>query len=83
MYVPGVIPVVVEKVSSELPEAPLVNVTLVGLRVTVGPDGDIVAVSDTVPDRPLILARLTVEFTDVPGGVVWELGLVAIEKSTT
>jgi len=83
VYVPGVIPVVVENVSSELPEPPPVNVTLVGFRVTVGPDGDTVVVSETLLDRPLILARLTVEFTDVPGGVVWELGLVDIEKSTT
>ena len=83
VYVPGRMPLVEEKIRVEAPEDPLDNAIVVGLRVTVGPEGETVAVSDTLPDSPLTLDSVMVEFADVPGGAESEFGLATIVKSTT
>jgi hypothetical protein len=72
-----------EKVSVEVPEDPLDNATEDGLRATVGPEGETVAVSDMLPDSPLTLESVMLELAEVPGGVESELGLATIVKSTT
>lgn len=48
-------------VSVELPEPPDVRVTLVGLRFSVGPVGELEAARETVPVNPLRLSRVIVD----------------------
>ena len=59
------------------------RVTLDGLRVPVGPDGETVMVIDTLPEKPLMLVSVRVELDDVPGGTFRALGLAKMLKSTT
>ena len=47
-----------------LPEAG--NETDVGLRVTLGPKGDMVSVKLRIPENPLTLAKVIVELEDEP-----------------
>ncbi len=53
--------VVVLIVRVEVADPPALNVTLVGLSVVVTPAGEEVAVSDTVPAKPLILVTVMVD----------------------
>jgi hypothetical protein len=53
-------------VSADVPAPPDVRVMLVEERVTAGPDGDTVAVSVTVPAKPLTLVALIVEVPEEP-----------------
>ncbi len=80
---PGVRLVVEEKARAEVPVPPPASTTVEGFTDSEGPDGDTVALSETLPDNPLMLDKVIVEFADVPGGAVSELGLAEIEKSTT
>ena len=47
---------------------------LFGLKETVGPLGDTLALSATVPANPFELLREIVDVAEVPGPVVIELG---------
>ncbi len=80
---PGAKLLVEEKVRVEVPVPELASATVDGFNDTDGPDGDAVTLSEILPDKPLTLDRVMVEFADVPGGAVSELGLVEIMKSTT
>ncbi len=48
------------------PEPPEVRLTLPGLREAVRPAGETNEESETVPEKPLRLARLSVEVPDEP-----------------
>ena len=80
---PGAKLLVEEKVRVEVPVPELASKTVDGFNDTEGPDGDAVALSEILPDSPLTLDRVMVEFVDVPGGAVSELGLAETVKSTT
>ena len=80
---PGAKLLVEEKVRVEVPVPELASTTVDGFNDTEGPDGDAAAVSEILPDRPLTLEKVMVEFADVPGGTVSEPGLAEIVKSTT
>jgi len=81
--VPGAKLLVEEKVRVEVPVPELASKTVDGFNGNEGPDGDAVALSKILPDNPLTLDRVIVEFADVPGGAVSEPGLAEIVKSTT
>ena len=55
--------------------------TVVELRETVGPLGEIVVVSVTVPVKPLRLVRVTVAEADDPWATVSIVGLDVVLKS--
>jgi hypothetical protein len=76
------LPVVVDVIESvELPVPPLDRIMLVGLRVRVGPGGELDRVRVTVPVKLLMLVRVTVEFVVTPVGKVMTAGLAEIVKS--
>jgi len=81
--VPGAKLLVEEKVRVEAPVPELASTTVDGFDDTEGPDGDAVALSKILPDKPLTLDKVMVEFAEVPGGAVIEPGLAEIVKSTT
>ena len=83
VYVPGVMLLEVEKVRVEVPELPLDNATVNGFSDVVGPEGETLAVRDTLPDSPFTLDKVMLEFAEVPGGVESKFGLAEIVKSTT
>ena len=83
VYVPGTRLPVEEKMRVEVPEPPPTSTTVDGFNDTDDPDGDTVVLSETLPDSPLMLDKVMVEFADVPGGAVSELGLAETVKSTT
>ena len=60
---------------------PAVSATLTGLRLVEGPEGVIVAESDTVPENPLRLVRVIVEVADEPTLTVRNVGVAEMEKS--
>ncbi len=65
-------------------ELPGDRTTLGGLSDTVGPDeGEMVAVRDRLPDNPLMLVMVMLEFEDPPGDTEMEVGVAEIAKSTT
>ncbi len=74
---------VVENVRLDVPEPPADRATADGFKDIVGPEGDTVALRDTLPDRPLTLDRVMLEFAEVPGGAESVLGLADRVKSTT
>ena len=71
-------------VKMEEPDPPAGTGTLLGLSPTDGPGkGETEADSDTVFEKPLMLPRLMVAVADCPAGMVREVGLALILKSTT
>jgi len=70
-----------ENVNVEEPVPPDDRLTLVGLRVTVGPVSDDVAVRETVPVKLLTLVSVTVDVVEEPAVAVTDVGLIVIEKS--
>ncbi len=68
-------------VSVEDAVPPEVRVTLAGLSEVVGPDGEAVAVRETVPLKLFTLVRVTVDVTEDPAEAVIDVGLIAIAKS--
>ncbi len=72
-----------ETVRTDDPEPPGDNEIVDWLRDETGPDGEVVAVRDTLPDSPLTLVKIMLELEEVPGGVETELGVAKIVKSTT
>ncbi len=54
-----------------------------GLRETVGPEGDTDAERIMLPESPLILVIVRLEFVLAPAGMLRELGLAEMLKSTT
>jgi hypothetical protein len=71
-----------ETVRIEVPEAPELRVTLVGLRATVEPEEGTTEVERViVPENPFRLLRLIVEVADEPAWTVRADELLEIEKS--
>lgn len=64
-----------------VPVPPAERVTLVALRVVVGPDGDMEDVRVMVPVKPLMLVRVMVDAADDPAWIVRLPGLAAMVKS--
>ena len=62
---------------------PDVTVTVLGLKVGAGPDGETDADKITLPEKPLMLPKLMVAVPDCPSGTVTEDGLALMLKSTT
>lgn len=81
MYDPLGVDVVVDTVSVVVPVPPDERVTLVALKVVVGPDGDMEDVRVTVPAKPLILVRVIEDAADEPAWIVRLTGLAAMVKS--
>jgi len=76
------LPVVVDIIdSAEVPVPPLDRVMLVGLRVRVGPAGELDRVRVMVPVKLLMLVSVMVEFEVAPVGKVITAGLAEIVKS--
>lgn len=67
--------------SVEVPLPPDESDTLVGLRLSVGPVGELVADNVTVPLKPLRLFRVIVEVAWAPARAVTVDGLALMEKS--
>ena len=72
-----------EKMRVEVPVPELASTSVDGFNDNEGPDGDTVALREILPDKPLTLDKVMVEFADVPGGAVSELGLAEMVKSMT
>lgn len=64
-----------------VPVPPAERVTLVALRVGVGPGGDMEDVRLIVPEKPLTLVRVTVDAADEPAWIVRLTGFAAMVKS--
>ncbi len=62
---------------------PGLRVRLEEPRVSLGPVGAEVADNETVPAKPLMLARLIVTVPELPRGIVIEAGLAVRLKSWT
>ena len=67
--------------SVEVPVPPLDRVMLVGLRMRVGPGGELDRLRLTVPVKLLMLVSVIVEFEATPVGKVITAGLAEIVKS--
>ncbi len=72
-----------ETVRTEEPVPPADKTNVDGLRDGVGPEGEMVAVRDRLPDNPLRLVNMMLELEAVPPGMIKEIGLAEIEKSIT
>lgn len=81
VYDPLGVDVVVDTVSVVVPVPPDERVTLVALRVVVGPDGDMEDVRVIVPVKPLILVRVIEDAAEEPAWIVRLTGLTAMVKS--
>ena len=80
---PGLRLLALVTVRTEVADPPEDKDTLDGLRDSVGPEGETVAVMETVPVSPLMLARVRVELEVLPGGTASEPGVAEMLKSTT
>ena len=65
----------------ELPPLLEVRVTVVGLRLVIGPEGETVDDKLTVLENPLRVVRVMVEVPDDPWIIFNELGFAEIAKS--
>ncbi len=83
VYVPGGVLWRVRTVKVDVPDPPEVSETLLELRLSLGPVGEQTAERDTVPVKPLMLARLIVTVPDVPATRLRELILALRLKSWT
>lgn len=68
-------------VSVDVPDPPEVNVTLLELRLILGPLGEETAEKDTVPVKPTMLVRLTFMVPVEPAATVSDVGFAARLKS--
>ena len=66
----------------EDPDPPGERVTVDGLRESVGPEGEMIAARDRLPDSPLMLVKAMVELEEDPGGTDRDVELGEILKST-
>jgi hypothetical protein len=84
-YLPVGVELVVATVSVDVACDPLVGrLTIVGLSDAAGPCatlGEMESVRLTMPVKPFMLVIVTVKLVDEPAVIVWEVGVVAIEKS--
>ncbi len=80
---PGLVLLGADTVRREDPVPPSDNATVVGLRDGLGPEGEMVAVRNRVPDSLLTLVRVMLELEEVPGGMDREAGLAETVKSST
>jgi len=71
----------VDTVSVVVPVPPDDKVTLVALRVVVGPDGDMEDVRVIVPVNPLMLLKVMVDAAEDPAWIVRLTGLAIMVKS--
>ena len=83
VYVPGGVLWRVRTVKVDVPDPPEVSETLLELRLSLGPVGEQTAERDTVPVKPLMLARLIVTVPEVPATKLRELTSVLRLKSWT
>lgn len=81
VYDPLGVDVVVDTVSVVVPVPPDDRVTLVALRVVVGPDGDMEDVRVIVPAKLLILVKVIAEDAEEPAWIVRLTGLAVMVKS--
>ncbi len=72
-----------EIVSTDDPDPPAGKATVEELREGMGPEGEIVAVRDRLPESPLTLVKEMLELEEVPAGTDKDPGLAEIVKSTT
>ncbi len=80
---PGLVLLGADTERREDPLPPADNATVVGLREGLGPEGEMVAVRDKVPDSPLTLVKVMLELEEVPGGTDRGAGLAETVKSST
>ena len=83
VYVPGMTLCITLMVRVAVPVPPELRVTLVELRVSLGPVGEQTAERDTVPVKPLILARLIATVPLLPTATLSALRSVVRLKSCT
>ncbi len=81
VYVPGGVLRKVLIVRVAVPDPPDVSETLLELKVSLGPLGEQTAERDTVPAKPLMLARLIVTVPLPPWGMLRLLGVADRLKS--
>ncbi len=72
----------VEIVSVKVADTPGVRGTLVKLKDSWGPDGEMDALNSTVPEKPLTPARVTMVAPEEPAGILRLAGLAEIAKPT-
>ena len=72
-----------EMVRMERPVPPADKTNDDGLRDGVGPEGEMVAARDTLPESPLRLVKAMLKLEEVPPGMIREIGVAEIEKSTS
>lgn len=65
------------------PGLPAVTLTLDGITDNTSPEGVLLAESDTTPEKPFKLVRVTVEFREDPAGTVKTDGPALFVKSST
>ncbi len=82
-YEPGVVLRSVRMLKADVPDPPEVSEMVLELRLSLGPEGEQTAESETVPVKPFMLARLIVTVPDEPCARVRELTLVLTLKSRT
>ncbi len=73
-----------ETVSTDEPDPlPEDMTTVEGLRDGASPEGDTVAVRETLPENPLMPVKEMLELAELPAGVDSAFGLAEIVKSVT
>ena len=81
VYVPGGVLWKVRTLSVDVPDPPELNVTLLELKLSLGPLGKQTAERDTVPVKPAMLARLTVMVPVAPAARLNDVGFEVRLKS--
>lgn len=79
LYLPEAVEASVVIFKVEVPEPPKERVKTPGLKENVGPGGDEVAESETVPEKP-VLFRVMVDVVDEPAGRPRLAGVEAMAK---
>ncbi len=70
----------VRTVRIDVPEAPGASVMLVGLKDTPGPEGEMLAVKATEPEKPCRLVTVIVDELEAPASTVMGEGLAVMAK---
>lgn len=70
----------VEIVRMESAVAPPCRMMLDGLRVAVGPEDELAAISEIVPAKPLVLVTFMVDVPEDPASIVMLPGLAMMRK---
>jgi hypothetical protein len=83
MYTPGVVFAGAETVSVDGDDPLADRLTVAGFREMPSPEGETLPVNDMLPESPLRLAIVIVEFADAPAGNETVLGIATMPKSST